>query len=287
MHATSFQNLQGTCTPPEAACPGSSRPVACPRQVWPGTGFLRNPGVTPAPEAAGTKTRDGIKDRLWAQLLFLGDSATWELQRLPLWEGQRVRAKATAATRPSPSTQGPAAHCGLWEKYLRALAVPHPPVYPLARQGETGLGGGNSRSLFTYLMFGALQSKILLNECATCEQREVSVAMQGRLGCQCGSEHPGMQTFCLYPDNLRPSLHPETPPGPLLQVSHPGPPHSRTNSTLTCPLPHALLFMATPAPASCTSVRRGPCSASTHDCWAADNWRVEGVSGCRASACTW
>lgn len=101
MHATSFQNLQGTCTPPEAACPGSSRPVACPRQVWPGTGFLRNPGVTPAPEAAGTKTRDGIKDRLWAQLLFLGDSATWELQRLPL-------------------------------------------------------------------MFGALQSKILLNECATC-----------------------------------------------------------------------------------------------------------------------
>lgn len=167
---------------------------------------------------------------------------------------------------------------GCGRSTLGPWPCPPPLVYPLARQGETGLGGGNSRSLFTYLMFGALQSKILLNECATCEQREVSVAMQGRLGCQCGSEHPGMQTFCLYPDNLRPSLHPETPPGPLPQVSHPGPPHSRTNSTLTCPLPHALLFMATPAPASCTSVRRGPCSASTHDCWAADSWRVESPS---------
>lgn len=44
LHATSFQNLQGTCTPPEASRPRSGCPVACPCQVWPGTGFLRNPG---------------------------------------------------------------------------------------------------------------------------------------------------------------------------------------------------------------------------------------------------
>lgn len=77
------------------------------------------------------------------------------------------------------------------------------------------------------------------------------------------------------------STPPYTPRLPLAHCPrsrHPGPPHSRTNSTLTCPLPHALLFMATPAPASCTSVRRGPCSASTHDCWAADSWRVESPS---------
>lgn len=96
-----FRTCRGLAPRLKPRAPGSGCPVACPRQVWPGTGFLRNPGLTPAPEAAGTKTRGGIKDRLWAQLLFLRGSATWGLQRQPL-------------------------------------------------------------------MFGALQSKILLNECATC-----------------------------------------------------------------------------------------------------------------------
>ena len=76
------------------------------------------------------------------------------------------------------------------EKFLRALV---PPLNPLARQRENGLWRecDSLGSLFTYLMFGALQSKILLNECATCEQREVSVAMQGRPAASADSEHPG------------------------------------------------------------------------------------------------
>lgn len=63
------RNLQGTGIPPEATGPGLA--ARWPAFTKPGPGFLRNPGLMPVPKAAGTKTRDGIKDRLWAQLLFL------------------------------------------------------------------------------------------------------------------------------------------------------------------------------------------------------------------------
>lgn len=119
LHATSFQNLQGTCIPPEAVRPGPGCLVACPRQVWPGTGFLCNPGLTPAPEAAGTKNRGGIKDQLWAQLLFLGGSATWGLQRQPLWEGQHIMPKANRYCPPQPFQARPnSTLSGLWRSAL-------------------------------------------------------------------------------------------------------------------------------------------------------------------------
>lgn len=69
LHASLVRNLQGTGTPPEATGLGLAAQWSA--FTKPGPGFLRNPGLMPVPEAAGTKTRDGIKDRLWAQLLFL------------------------------------------------------------------------------------------------------------------------------------------------------------------------------------------------------------------------
>lgn len=80
-----FQNLQGTCTPPETLCPGSGHSLACLCQAWPR--FSSQPRPHASAQGSRNLDPDGIEDRLWAQLLFLGVSATRVLQRQPLMFG--------------------------------------------------------------------------------------------------------------------------------------------------------------------------------------------------------
>lgn len=98
-----LQNLKGTCTHPGPCALGLA--TLWPAFAKPGPGFLCNLGFTPASKAAGTETRDGIKDRLWAQLSSsLEFRATQGLQRQPLWEGQPVTVMASRC-HPHPSTR--------------------------------------------------------------------------------------------------------------------------------------------------------------------------------------
>lgn len=104
VHASSFSELEGGLAPRQRPC-ALGLATHWPAFAKPGPGFLCNLGLTPVPEAAGTKTRDGIKGRLLGTaLLFLGVSATQGLQRQPLWEGQPVTVIASHC-HPSPSTR--------------------------------------------------------------------------------------------------------------------------------------------------------------------------------------
>lgn len=93
-------------------------------------------------------------------------------------------------------------------------------------------------SLLTYLMFGALQSKILLNERATCEQRKVSVVMQSRLAASVSSDALVLLRTLISPNPPRgaaplplPCYVPSWPP--LLDTPRPTP----TLATTTWPSP--------------------------------------------------
>jgi hypothetical protein len=130
-------------------------------------------------------------------------------------------------------------------------------------------------SLLTYLMFGALQSKILLNERATCEQRKVSVVMQSRLAASVSSDALVLLRTLISPNPPRgaaplplpcyvPSWPPllDTPPAP----PPPWPPlpgHLPPTQVSPKEKEHSFSDMPTPDPTSCTVARRGPCSEST------------------------
>lgn len=129
-----FQNLQGTCTPPETLCPGSGHSLACLCQAWPR--FSSQPRPHASAQGSRNLDPDGIEDRLWAQLLFLGVSATRVLQRQPLWEGQPVTVIASQSLPTLPFHKNPAIHPRPWQNDFRTLAVP----LPILWQGREKLG---------------------------------------------------------------------------------------------------------------------------------------------------
>lgn len=131
-----FQNLKGTCTPPETLCPGSGHSLACLCQAWPR--FSLQP--RPHSSARGSRNRDLRWDQgpaVGAALLFLVVPATQGLQRQPLWEGQPV---TVIANRCHPSCNPPNLQSTL--DYGKVILGPWLyPSLPSGRAGETGLSG--------------------------------------------------------------------------------------------------------------------------------------------------
>lgn len=137
-----FQNLQGTCTPPETLCPGSGHSLACLCQAWPRF------SSQPRPHASAQGSRN--LDLGWDQGLAVGAAPLPRSFGHTDYNGSLCRRDSHYCYRqqlpPCPSN-----HPRLWQSNFRTWPVLLPTLWQgrekLGWVGNTFSGGASSPTL--------------------------------------------------------------------------------------------------------------------------------------------